>query len=535
MNFLHYNVIKQLGEGGMGKVYLAEDTMLEKKVALKVLSLELSRESQFIERFKREAKIQSKLSHPNITTLHNLLFSNNTYFIVMEYAEGITLQDLIQKTGPIIENRALKIFEQIYNALTYAHSKDIIHRDIKPANIMISENDEIKIMDFGIAKLLGERNLTKTNTKMGSLFYMSPEQINTPKDVDYRTDLFSLGIVLFEMLTGKLPYDIDTDSDFQIMNEIVSAQIPDPKIYYPYISENTVKLIYSLTNKDKELRKVGTLPKPVLVKQEIPVITKNDKTLISNSIESKPAILSTPESEKRDKFVKNSLVTISIAILLFIIALLIFQKDKEPIQNENKPIKYTSKVIDIDSNVYNTVTIGTQEWTAENLNVEHYRNGDIIPQVKYANEWSQLTTGAWCYYDNKVENGKIYGKLYNWYAVPDKRGIAPEGFHIPSDAEFIKLTDFLGGEEVTGGKLKSTTLWESPNTGATNESGLSALPGGDRGVLDFDAFGKFGCFWSSTSYDYSIAWSHDLFYNYSVKFHFKKLKLHGLSVRCVRD
>ena len=154
MNFLHYDVIELIGEGGMGKVYLAEDTMLEKKVALKVLSLELSRESLFIERFKREAKIQSKLSHPNITTLYNLLLYNDTYFIVMEYVSGVTLYDLLLRTGLIIESKALIIFEQIYNALTYAHSKYIIHRDIKPSNIMISDKDEVKIMDFGIAKHL---------------------------------------------------------------------------------------------------------------------------------------------------------------------------------------------------------------------------------------------------------------------------------------------------------------------------------------------------------------------------------------------
>jgi uncharacterized protein (TIGR02145 family) len=156
--------------------------------------------------------------------------------------------------------------------------------------------------------------------------------------------------------------------------------------------------------------------------------------------------------------------------------------------------KSISQVTDYDGNVYKTVKIGTQEWTAENLNVEHYRNGDPIPQVQDKDEWAKLTTGAWCYYANTSENGKIYGKLYNWYAINDSRGLAPAGWHIPSDAEWTTLTDYLGGTtkekneggikywiiEVVGGKLKATTLWDSPNTGATNSSGLTAFPGGFR-------------------------------------------------------
>jgi len=254
LNFLNYRTIQLLGEGGMGKVYLAEDTMLEKKVALKVLNVELSREPQFIDRFKQEAKIQSKLIHPNIVTLHNLLTDNNTYFIVMEYADGITLKELITRTGPINEMRALKIFEQMLNGVGYAHSRNIIHRDLKPSNIMISYNDEVKIMDFGIAKLLGERGLTGTGSKVGTLYYMSPEQIERPRDVDYRTDLYSLGIVLFEMVTGKLPFDTDTDSDFKLMSQIVNNPIPDPRTFYPHLSDKTVEIIKSLTNKDKTQR-----------------------------------------------------------------------------------------------------------------------------------------------------------------------------------------------------------------------------------------------------------------------------------------
>ena len=173
LNFLNYKTIELIGEGGMGKVYLAEDTMLDKKVALKVLNIELSQEPLFIERFRQEAKIQSKLVHPNIVTLHNLLVDSGRYFIVMEYAEGITLKELIHKTGPINEGRALKIFAQALDAVGYAHSRNVIHRDIKPSNMMISLNDEVKIMDFGIAKLLGEGSYKHRSKGRDTLLYVS--------------------------------------------------------------------------------------------------------------------------------------------------------------------------------------------------------------------------------------------------------------------------------------------------------------------------------------------------------------------------
>lgn len=137
---------------------------------------------------------------------------------------------------------------------------------------------------------------------------------------------------------------------------------------------------------------------------------------------------------------------------------------------------------DIDGNTYKTVKIGIQLWMKENLNVSHYRNGDPIPEVKNPTEWINLTTGAWCYYINDSAMGPRYGKLYNWYAVNDPRGLAPTDWHVPSHAEWISLTTYLGGEDVAGGKMKEagTSHWQSPNAGATNSSGFTALPGGYR-------------------------------------------------------
>jgi uncharacterized protein (TIGR02145 family) len=201
-------------------------------------------------------------------------------------------------------------------------------------------------------------------------------------------------------------------------------------------------------------------------------------------------------------------------------------------------MSFTTPVIvtDIDGNIYNTVAIGTQVWMVENLKTTKYRNGDPIPNVTENIEWSNLTTGAYCDYDNTPGNSVTYGKLYNWFAVNDSRNIAPTGWHVPSDAEWTILTSFLGGEEVAGGKLKETgtTHWQSPNTGATNESGFSGLPGGDNRFGSFSSLGDFGCFWSSTELG-PTAWFHFLSYNDASVPRSNETKSIGFSVRCLRD
>jgi uncharacterized protein (TIGR02145 family) len=200
---------------------------------------------------------------------------------------------------------------------------------------------------------------------------------------------------------------------------------------------------------------------------------------------------------------------------------------------------YNDKTTNPEPTNYESVTIGTQVWMAKNLDVDHYRNGDEIPQVTDSTEWLNLTTGAWCYYNNDSNNRTTYGKLYNWYAVNDPRGLAPKGWHIPSDVEWTTLSDYLGGESVAGSKLKEveTTHWQSPNTGATNETNFSALPGGRRywgGT--FFSIGDKGEWWSSsTVYDKTWAWGRNLDYDNSYLYRDYCNKVGGFSVRCVKD
>ena len=185
-----------------------------------------------------------------------------------------------------------------------------------------------------------------------------------------------------------------------------------------------------------------------------------------------------------------------------------------------------------------TIVIGTQQWMRENLDVLTYRNGDIIPQVTDPTAWAALTTGAWCYYNNDVANGAIYGKLYNWYAVNDPRGLAPTGWHVPTDDEWTTLSTTLGGDAVAGGKMKvaGTTRWTTPNTGATNESGFAGLPGGFRNFNgSFSSVGSFGYWWSSTEFNTTYAWYRYLLYNDGNISRGFNYKFYGFSVRCLRD
>lgn len=187
----------------------------------------------------------------------------------------------------------------------------------------------------------------------------------------------------------------------------------------------------------------------------------------------------------------------------------------------------------------NYIEIGTQKWMDKNLDVVTYRNGDVIPQVTDASEWYSLTTGAWCYYNNDPANGAIYGKLYNWYAVNDSRGLAPKGWHIPTIGEWDILSNFLGGDAVAGGKMKSTGIirWNSPNTDATNESGFTGFPGGYRGSGGgYGSLGNEGYWWSATMADGTTSLSRALNNHNGVLSRYWGSEVHsGFSVRCIRD
>ncbi len=196
-------------------------------------------------------------------------------------------------------------------------------------------------------------------------------------------------------------------------------------------------------------------------------------------------------------------------------------------------------VTDYDGNVYQTIVIGTQTWMVENLKVTHYRNGDEIDNITDNTAWIGLTDGAYCWYDNDIANKADYGALYNWYAVADSRNIAPTGWHVPIDSEWSTLITFLLGAEVAGGKMKETGFahWDSPNTGATNQSGFTALPGGYRygGEGTFARMGGWGYWWSNTPITESSAWYRWIESGHANAYRIGVTNTFGFSIRCLKD
>lgn len=246
----NFEFISILGNGGMGIVYLAKQMPIDRDVAIKVLDQSLSVNPQFKDRFLNEASVLAKLNHPNIVSIFDFIEQDGQYFIVMEYVQGMTLDKLIDGSKGLDSKTALNIFTQALDGFSYAHKRSVVHRDIKPSNMILNDDSTLKILDFGIAKLLmSNSNLTKTGTRMGSISYMSPEQV-MGRELDLKTDIYSLGVTLYEMLSGKLPFDSNTDSDYIVQNKIVNEPLPDLKSIIPEIQDHIAAAINIATQKN---------------------------------------------------------------------------------------------------------------------------------------------------------------------------------------------------------------------------------------------------------------------------------------------
>lgn len=246
-----YEIVKSIGEGGMANVYLANDKILDRKVAVKVLRGDLSSDDRFIRRFQREALSVSNLSHPNIVEIYDVGEEDGEYYIVMEYIEGKTLKQLLKKRESLTLTEVIDIMTQLTDGIAHAHESYIIHRDIKPQNIMIQDDGRIKITDFGIAMALNATQLTQTNSVMGSVHYLPPEQASG-KGATVKSDIYSMGILMYELLTGTVPFK--GDNAVEIALKHMKDKIPSIRKQDPSIPQSVENILMKATAKNPRNR-----------------------------------------------------------------------------------------------------------------------------------------------------------------------------------------------------------------------------------------------------------------------------------------
>ena len=342
-----YEIEKLIGEGGMANVYLAKDTILDRKVAVKVLRGDLAGDEKFVRRFQREALAASSLSHPNIVEIYDVGEDNGNFYIVMEYIDGKTLKQLIKKRGVLTLPETIDIMMQLLDALATAHDSYIIHRDIKPQNIMIKDSGLVKITDFGIAMALNSAQLTQTNSVMGSVHYLPPEQASG-KGSTIRSDIYSLGILMFEMLTGRVPFK--GDSAVEIALKHMKEPLPKVREINPVVPQSVENIILKAAaknpkNRYKDVRDMKDDLKTCLDedRQNEPRITfkypetdfSDTKTVTLKETkkqpkEDKPVVKQITEDDKIEKGNKKKMIIISsiigVLILAFVLIVIVIPK-----------------------------------------------------------------------------------------------------------------------------------------------------------------------------------------------------------------
>jgi serine/threonine protein kinase len=242
----NYLIEEKLGEGGMGTVYRALEIQLERRVAIKVLNADLARNQNVVERFRAEARAQANLMHPNIAVLYAFLVEGGNAMMVMEYIDGQNIQEIVRRNGALQFHHAIPWFKQALAGVGAAHRVGIVHRDIKPSNLMVTRAGVVKVLDFGIAKVTTGRALTSAGTKLGTVFYMSPEQVQAGT-IDARSDIYSLGVTLYEMLTARVPFE--SDSDFTVQKDHIQTPPPLPTAFAPNLPRGYEKIILKALEK----------------------------------------------------------------------------------------------------------------------------------------------------------------------------------------------------------------------------------------------------------------------------------------------
>jgi serine/threonine-protein kinase len=291
----NYKIIDKIGEGGMGAVFKGVDLMLEREVAIKMLRPELARQPNVVERFRTEAVTLAKLNHPNVATLHSFFRQADDFFMVMEFVRGETLDDVIRAQGAMRCDQAIELFCMALEGIDHAHQMGIVHRDIKPANMMLTETGSIKVMDFGIARVLGTDRITKAGHLIGTVEYMSPEQVRG-EETDARSDIYSLGTLLYEMLTGRVPFN--STSEYELMRCQIEDTPTPPRALAPQVPVAVEQAIMCALSKKPEARYQSASEfRETLIQKTTGSVTKVDATPESYVTRESELIVSTPSGQ----------------------------------------------------------------------------------------------------------------------------------------------------------------------------------------------------------------------------------------------
>ncbi|RHW36457.1 Stk1 family PASTA domain-containing Ser/Thr kinase [Neobacillus notoginsengisoli] len=341
-----YKILDAIGGGGMANVYLAHDVILDRNVAVKVLRLDFANDEEFIRRFHREAQSATSLAHPNIVSIYDVGEEEGIYYIVMEFVDGQTLKQYIQQFSPLRVDAAIDIMRQLTSAIAHAHQNHIVHRDIKPHNILVDNKGNVKITDFGIAMALSATSITQTNSVLGSVHYLSPEQARGGM-ANKKSDIYSLGIVMFELLTGRLPFF--GESAVSIALKHLQTETPSIRRWNPQIPQSVENIVLKATAKDPFLRYDSVeemeedlqtslyperlnepkffVPEDIDATKAIPVITaeqsvKNlDETIVHGQAKHEETAAKPKQGNEKKKRKKWPIILVSTFILLVLLGI----------------------------------------------------------------------------------------------------------------------------------------------------------------------------------------------------------------------
>ncbi|MCU0436831.1 MAG: protein kinase [Raineya sp.] len=462
----NYIIESIIGEGGMGTVYKAHHALMqERKAAIKVLNPHLSKNIQIKERFKNEASALARLNHSSIVALYDYIEEGDEAFLVMEYAEGVVIDDLIKQSGKIAEVKAKDILRQIAEALAYAHSQGIVHRDIKPSNFIITPENKVKILDFGIAKMLsGEsRHLTKTGMRMGSIYFMSPEQVRGDKDITHRTDIYSLGLMYYVMLTGKYPLEQLT-SEYTIYDTIVNKDFIDIQALKGSISETSIAVLQKCLQRNPQDRFATALDIIKVLDNTIPIekeINNPTPAIQKNEVPTKP------ETTTKGKSLKKWYFALGLWVILMATIVIFYENISSFIQENILTKKEDSEEKTKEEGVKMYVT-------STNLNLRNFpQTGSVITTIPYGEVvyvLGESNQSDWVRVRYNDKEGFVFKHYIADHVKPVYKVTSPQAyFYLDANYEnpmnaYLIAGQFILAEETKGNFIFTNFIYNGKTT-----------------------------------------------------------------------